>query len=114
PHYQDLFFLGLLQPIGPVMPIAELQSQWISQYLIGEYRLPSSQEIQQDIAKEREAVYKRYGNSARHTMQVDYEPYIARVKQEMKKGKKRHQNLPLIQQESISIPFYTKTAIPTF
>jgi cation diffusion facilitator CzcD-associated flavoprotein CzcO len=27
PQYPDLFFIGLLQPIGPVMPIAELQSQ---------------------------------------------------------------------------------------
>lgn len=113
PHYQDLFFLGLLQPIGPVMPIAELQSQWISQYLIGEYRLPSSQEIQQDILREREAVSKRYGSSARHTMQVDYEPYIASVKQEMKRGQKRQQATPIIQPELMTVSYSPQPVIQT-
>ena len=105
PQYRDLCFIGLLQPIGPVMPIAELQSQWIAQYLIGNYRLPSPTEIEKDIAQEREAVKQRYGNSARHTMQVDFEPYIAGVKQEMKRGESRRRAAPpLIQLETTPVP----------
>jgi thioredoxin reductase len=96
PHYHDLLFIGLLQPIGPVMPIAELQSQWVSKYLIGEYTLPSIAEMQQYIAQEREAIRKRYGNSARHTMQVDFEPYVQEVKKEMKRGALRARSAPLV------------------
>jgi dimethylaniline monooxygenase (N-oxide forming) len=101
PHYRDLFFIGLLQPIGPVMPIAELQSQWISQYLLGEYKLPDSTTMKREIFREKEQVRQRYGYSARHTMQVDYEPYIASVKKEMKKGS--GEALPLIQSEPNSL-----------
>jgi hypothetical protein len=101
PDYRDLFFIGLLQPIGPVMPIAELQSQWISQYLLGEYKLPDSRTMKREIFQEKEQVCQRYGYSARHTMQVDYEPYIARVKKEMKKGSRGA--VPLLQSEANSL-----------
>ncbi len=37
----SLFFIALLQPLGPTMPIAEAQGRWIAAYLRGEYRLPS-------------------------------------------------------------------------
>jgi hypothetical protein len=91
PQYPDLFFLGLLQPLGAIMPLAELQSHWIAQYLQGEYQLPEPEMLQKTISQEREAIRKRYGESARHTMQVDYEPYVRAVRREMKRGQKRRQ-----------------------
>ncbi len=99
PLYPDLFFIGLLQPLGAIMPLAELQSKWVASYLLGRYALPSPAEMKQDIQREREEVRKRYGNSPRHTMQVDVEPYVKGVLKEMKRGAKRLKHSPLVQRE---------------
>lgn len=99
PQYPDLFFLGLLQPLGAIMPLAELQSIWISKYLLGEYALPPRQAFLRDITTEREAERKRFGNSPRHTMEVDYLPYVRGVKKEMQRGAKRAGKHAMIQRE---------------
>jgi hypothetical protein len=97
PRYRDLFFIGLLQPLGAIMPLAEVQSQWVSKYLLGLYGLPPHEEMQREIQHEREVMRKRYGNAPRHTMQVDFETYIEAVHKELKRGKKRP-TTPLVQQ----------------
>ncbi len=89
PQYRDLFFIGLLQPLGAIMPLAEWQSIWVSKYLLGKYGLPPQAELLADIKREREQMRKRYGNSPRHTMQVDYEPYVKALLKEMKRGSHR-------------------------
>lgn len=103
PRYRDLFFLGLLQPLGAIMPLAEVQSIWISKYLLGEYALPAQQEMEQTIQQEREIMRKRYGNSPRHTMQVDFEPYVRSIYREIKRGKKRPLATPLIQRTAEAV-----------
>ena len=35
PGIDNLFFIGLLQPLGAIMPLAEVQSKWICAYLQG-------------------------------------------------------------------------------
>jgi cation diffusion facilitator CzcD-associated flavoprotein CzcO len=89
PHYPDMFFLGLLQPLGAIMPLAELQSEWIADYLVGEYALPSVEEMEAAIHREREAMRQRYGDAPRHTMQVDFAPYVRLVNKERKRGASR-------------------------
>ena len=104
PRYPDLFFIGLLQPLGAIMPLAELQSIWVSKYLLGQYALPPQSELLKDIQREREEVRKRYGGSPRHTMQVDFEPYVKSVIKEMKRGSRRVRQVakPLLQSEEFS------------
>lgn len=89
PRYPDLFFVGLFQPLGAIMPLAEAQSKWISRYLLGETALPSPAEMEQTIRKDREAIRKRYGNAPRHTMQVDAAPYMLEMLKEEKAGTAR-------------------------
>lgn len=100
PRYRDLFFIGLLQPLGAIMPLAEVQSIWVSKYLLGECALPESQEMVKHIQQERAAMRKRYGNAPRHTMQVDFAPYVRGVQREMRNGLKRPTSTPLIQRET--------------
>jgi hypothetical protein len=71
------------------MPLAELQSEWIADYLIGEYALPSVEEMEAAIHREREAMRQRYGDAPRHTMQVDFAPYVRLVNKERKRGASR-------------------------
>ena len=101
-RYPDLFFIGLLQPLGAIMPLAEMQSIWVSKYLLGQYALPPTAELQQDIQREHDEMRKRYGTAPRHTMQVDFEPYIKNVQKEMRRGMKRPAT-PLIRPEAQTV-----------
>jgi cation diffusion facilitator CzcD-associated flavoprotein CzcO len=89
PGFDNLFFVGLLQPLGAVMPLAEAQGRWIASYLRGEYALPAPGELEADISREREAMFKRYVSSKRHTMQVDFEDYMASLDREIQAGTQR-------------------------
>ncbi len=76
PEIGGLFFIGLLQPLGAIMPLAEAQSAWVGDYLRGEYALPSPAEVHRDIAADQSAMRKRYVASKRHTIQVDFDDYL--------------------------------------
>jgi hypothetical protein len=89
PHLDGLYFIGLLQPLGAIMPIAEQQGQWVAEHLAGEYVLPPRTEMQQDIARERKRMFKRYIKSKRHTMQVDFDEYMHLQRKERERGRAR-------------------------
>ena len=40
PSIPNVFFIGLLQPLGAIMPLAEAQGAWVGDYLLGDYALP--------------------------------------------------------------------------
>jgi hypothetical protein len=40
PEHPNLYFIGLLQPLGAIMPLAEAQSEWIADVLEGKVSLP--------------------------------------------------------------------------
>ncbi|XP_077650569.1 flavin-containing monooxygenase 5-like isoform X1 [Urocitellus parryii] len=63
---------GLIQPLGAIMPIAELQGRWASQVFKGLKKLPSQSEMMADISRTQEEMAKRYMESQRHTIQGDY------------------------------------------
>jgi len=89
PEIPGLFFVGLLQPLGAVMPLADAQSEWIAAHLCGEYALPTPPEIAKDMEHERAAMFERYVPSARHTMQVDFDEYLLELEKERARGHKR-------------------------
>ena len=89
PGLDDLFFVGLCQPLGAVMPIAEAQGKWLAAYATGRYHLPTDAEMQAAIARDRLAMYRRYVRSARHTMQVDFDEYLWELGRERKRGAAR-------------------------
>jgi len=89
PGVDNVFFVGLLQPLGAIMPLAEAQGRWIASHLRGEYALPSETDVQADIAADREAMFARYVTSKRHTMQVDLEDYMRDLDRELLAGADR-------------------------
>jgi dimethylaniline monooxygenase (N-oxide forming) len=89
PGIDNLFFIALLQPLGATMPLAEAQGGWIAAYLRGEYRLPSTAQMEADIRRERAKMFKRYVASKRHTMQVDFDNYLHALAKERKAGSER-------------------------
>jgi cation diffusion facilitator CzcD-associated flavoprotein CzcO len=89
PRYDDVFFVGLLQPLGAIMPLSEAQGQWIAAYLRGEYALPEPAALEEDVARERRKMFKRYVASKRHTMQVDFDNYLHALGRERRAGARR-------------------------
>jgi len=89
PDHLRLMFVGLLQPIGATMPLAEAQGRWIARYLRGRYTLPSTSEMRTRIEAERRKMAARYVKSKRHTMQVDFDDYLFDLEREIKRGEKR-------------------------
>jgi hypothetical protein len=89
PDIRNVFFIGLLQPLGAIMPLAEAQGGWVAEYLRGDYALPPGPELRHDMQEERERMFKRYVASKRHTMQVDYDDYLYEMQKELKHGRER-------------------------
>jgi cation diffusion facilitator CzcD-associated flavoprotein CzcO len=89
PGVENLFFLALLQPLGPTMPIAEAQGRWIASYLRGEYHLPPASDMEAEMRRERERMRRRYVASKRHTMEVDFDDYLFALRREIKAGARR-------------------------
>jgi thioredoxin reductase len=81
-----LFFIGFVQPLGPVMPIAEAQSEWVADLLRGSAQLPTTAEMQAEISDHDEAMRKRFVVSKRHTIEVDFHPYLRQIRRERKRA----------------------------
>ncbi len=86
PGRPGLYFIGLVQPLGAIMPIAELQSEWIADVLEGTVPLPAAPTMRAEIAAEEAAMRRRYVASTRHTIQVDFHPYMRILREERKRG----------------------------
>jgi len=89
PDIPTVFFVGLLQPLGAIMPLAEAQGTWIADHLKGDYLLPGAQAVRDDIAADQAAMRKRYVASKRHTIQVDFDDYLLDLAKERRAGAAR-------------------------
>ncbi len=89
PGIPSLAFIGLYQPLGAIFPLAERQGRITAAYLAGEYLPPSVEEMQKRMQVEREKMFRRYVKSKRHTMQVDYDAFMAELDRELKAGRRR-------------------------
>ena len=94
PDRRDVFFVGLLQPLGAIMPLAQVQSEWVADHLAGRYALPDPAALRADMEAERRRMFQRYVPSKRHTMQVDYDDYLAALAKERKAGAERAAAVP--------------------
>ena len=89
PDLDNLYFVGLLQPLGAIMPMAEAQGRFIAQHLAGEIALPEPAEMERAVEKERAVMFARYADgAARHTMQVDFVPYFTRLERLIRRGRR--------------------------
>eukprot|EP00743_Colponemidia_sp_Colp-15_P007028 GILK01007584.1.p1 GENE.GILK01007584.1~~GILK01007584.1.p1 ORF type:complete len:556 (-),score=75.63 GILK01007584.1:115-1755(-) len=76
PKYSSLGFIGCFQPVGALMPVSDMQCRWFVKTITGELTLPTESQMNQDIIRKKAEMAKRYKRSARHTIQVDYTPYM--------------------------------------
>ena len=89
PERPGLFFIGLAQPLGAIMPIAEAQAKLVAACLSGRYRPPPPEVMRRVAEAERASVARRYVASRRHTMQVDFDAFMSALAKEHRAGRRR-------------------------
>jgi cation diffusion facilitator CzcD-associated flavoprotein CzcO len=89
PEISNVFFIGLLQPLGAIMPLSEAQGAWVGDLLLGDYVPPARAEMEADIAADQAAMQARYVASKRHTIQVDFDDYLLALTRERRVGAER-------------------------
>lgn len=77
-HRDDLAFVGLIQPLGCIWPLAELQSRLLSRWWTGRWAPPADREAA--IAHELAHPDVQQISSPRHTITVDQPTFDARLR----------------------------------
>ncbi len=88
PHEAGLYFIGLAQPQGARMPLAEVQSVWVARLLCGEVGLPDQEKMELEIDGDLVKMYARFSKSGRYMIQVAFNTYLRQLKREMKHGRR--------------------------
>jgi dimethylaniline monooxygenase (N-oxide forming) len=92
-EHDGLYFIGLIQPLGAIMPLAEAQAEWVADVLEGKAKLPSPVAMRRVVEREDARMRKRYVASKRHTIQVDFHPYLRTIERERRAGARRRRPL---------------------
>jgi Flavin-binding monooxygenase-like len=70
PDYDNLYFIGLFQPIGCIWPMADYQAKLACLEVLGSYRRPKN--LPAAIRYEIEHPHYNFGGGQRHAVEVDY------------------------------------------
>ncbi len=89
PGFENLFFLGLAQPLPTLVNFAEQQSKLCAAKIAGEYEFPSHAEMDEVTKADEEFHTGHFYDAPRHTMQVDFNAYVKDLMKEMARGRKR-------------------------
>lgn len=81
-----LYMVGLVQPIGPTIPLVEVQARWLASVLAGETTLPSRAVMQQEIQAHNAQVARQFVGSARYTLEVDFRTYARQLNGDVQAG----------------------------
>ena len=85
PALPGLFMVGLVQPVGPTIPLVEIQARWIASVLAGKTALPARATMEEEIRAHNAQLASRYVGSARYTLEVDFGDYARQLRGDMTK-----------------------------
>jgi dimethylaniline monooxygenase (N-oxide forming) len=78
-----LIFAGLVQPVGPTIPLVEIQGRWLAAVLSGDVDLPDIETQRIEIADHRKRQQETYLNSERYALEVDFRIYSRQLRADM-------------------------------
>ncbi|KRY09545.1 Dimethylaniline monooxygenase [N-oxide-forming] 5 [Trichinella patagoniensis] len=80
-HPETLAVIGLVQPWGSILPISEMQCRLACHLLANKQKLPPRAIMEKEVQGKQAENAQRYVRSQRHTIQVDYVPYLDEISQ---------------------------------
>jgi thioredoxin reductase len=87
--WPGLYFVGLIQYVGPLFKSFEIQSKYIAEIESGRYLLPSQEEMTADIAAKRAYNKRVFHDSPRHSLEEPAGPYKRDITREIARGTAR-------------------------
>lgn len=90
PRHENLYFSGLIQPVGSTIRLVEAQARWIAARLSGALPRPPQPEIRTEIDRYRASVAKRYIDSDRYLFEVDGKKYLKTLTHDCTSTKENH------------------------
>lgn len=102
-HLQNtLAVIGLIQPVGSIMPISEMQCRVFCEVISRRATLPNANKMQKNIDKKRQEMAKEFIPRRRHTIQVDaHNPFTGQKRDRMKDA--RHSRSLILSAASFSL-----------
>lgn len=86
-NHPGLLFAGLVQPVGPTIPLVEIQGRWIASLLSGRMQLPDSAARRKEVDAHQARQRRTYLDSERYVLEVDYRTYAAEMAGDMRAGR---------------------------
>lgn len=83
-EFENLYFIGLFQPIGCIWPLADYQAKLATLELLGKYQRPK--DMKSAIDYEVSHPHFNFGPGQRHAIEVDYHTFRKELKKELKKA----------------------------
>jgi hypothetical protein len=80
PEHRSLFFIGLVQPLGCIWPLAEGHAKLVANYITGNYELPL--DLNARIEEEVSARNRQFIRAARHTIEVEFHKHLWALQRE--------------------------------
>lgn len=84
PDYQDLYFIGLFQPLGCIWPMADMQARLACAEITGRYQRPA--DLRAAIQYEIDHPHFEFEGGSRHSTEVDYHGLRKDLRGELKKA----------------------------
>jgi hypothetical protein len=84
PDYQNLYFIGLFQPVGCIWPLADYQAKLACAEIAGTYRRPDN--LKAAIQYEIDHPHFEFTGGSRHSTEVDYHGLRKDLARELKKA----------------------------
>lgn len=81
-----LIFAGLVQPVGPTIPLVETQGKWIAAYLSDHMTLPEDARRRTEVEAHQKFQQQSYLDSKRYALEVDYKHYSKQLQHDMATG----------------------------
>ena len=89
PGWENLYFLGLAQPLPTLVNFAEQQSKLVAAAIAGRYAFPGHDEMERVIVADEQEHLGHFYDSPRHRMQVDFTTYVKDLLAEVERGAAR-------------------------
>lgn len=82
--HENLFFVGLIQPMGCIWPLSDAHAQLAANKIAGNYSLPTNIEVQ--VKREVQRIKSQFIDTPRHTVEVDFHDHLAELERELPKN----------------------------
>jgi cation diffusion facilitator CzcD-associated flavoprotein CzcO len=89
PDVDNLFFMGLAQPLPTLVNFPEQQSKLVARFLAGRYARPTAAQMAAQTIADDKRYLGHFYESPRHTIQIDFSHYVADLAKEIARGERR-------------------------